>query len=302
VSWAPLPYDAWSATRDTLHLHTQVLGKLALALARPEPQFQHSALRLTGRGWETAPLPAPDGSGAIVVALDLREHEALVEHSGGREHRIPLTPHRAVAAVTADVLTAVRSCAGDVEITTAPQEVPWSTPLDEDTDHATYEPAQVQAYFLAATRAAQVLADFRAAYRGRATPVNAWWGSFDLGVTLFSGGPAEPPSDDFLMRNAMNAQQLAVGWWPGDQRYPRAAFYAYVYPSPPGLADAEISPGAWNAELGEFFLDWDDAAAQADPHETVLGFFRSFARETLGRAGWDATLVASLEGVPPPIA
>src|SRR5919206_5328853 len=89
-------YAEWRATCDTLHAHTQVLGKLAVALAPPEPQLQHAALRLTGRGWETAPLPAPDGSGAIVVALDLREHEALVEHSGGREHRIPLTPHRAV--------------------------------------------------------------------------------------------------------------------------------------------------------------------------------------------------------------
>src|SRR5258705_5671013 len=106
-SWAPLSYGSWSATCDTLHAHTQVLGKLAVELAPPEPQLQHAALRLSARGWETLALPAPDGSGAIVAALDLRTHEAVVEHSSGRETRIPLTPHRPVADVTHDVLAAV---------------------------------------------------------------------------------------------------------------------------------------------------------------------------------------------------
>src|SRR5438045_8281700 len=112
MAWASLNYSAWSATCDTLHAHTQVLGKFAVALAPPEPQLQHAALRLTARGWETAPLPAPDGSGSLVVALDLRAHEAVVEHSGGRVERVPLTPDRAVAAVTRDVLAAVARAAG----------------------------------------------------------------------------------------------------------------------------------------------------------------------------------------------
>src|SRR5882757_11212642 len=110
--WPQLPYDAWVATCDTLHAHTQVLGKLAVALAPPEPQLQHAALRLTARGWETLALPAPDGSGAIVAALDLRLHEAVIEHSGGRETRIPLTPNRPVAEVTREVLDAVGRLAG----------------------------------------------------------------------------------------------------------------------------------------------------------------------------------------------
>src|SRR5204863_8937436 len=104
--WPALPYEAWSATSDTLHAHAQVLGKLAAKLAPPEPQLQHAALRLTARGWETAPLPAPDGSGALVVALDLHRHEAVVEHSAGREQRIPLTPDRAVGEVTREVKAA----------------------------------------------------------------------------------------------------------------------------------------------------------------------------------------------------
>ena len=108
-------------------------------------------------------------------------------------------------------------------------------PLDEDEEHATYDPDQVAPYFAAATQAALVLAAFRAPYRGRSTPVNAWWGSFDLAVSLFSGQPAEPPSQDFIMRNAMDAQEVAVGWWPGDARYPKAAFYAYAHPAPDGF-------------------------------------------------------------------
>src|SRR5271157_2926499 len=106
--WPELAYDEWSTTCDTLHAHTQVLGKLAARLAPPEPELQHAALRLTARGWETAPLPAPDGSGAIVVALDLHTHEAVVEHSDGRTRQISLTPHRAVGEVTRDLLDAVR--------------------------------------------------------------------------------------------------------------------------------------------------------------------------------------------------
>jgi hypothetical protein len=170
-----------------------VLGKLAVRLAPPEPQLQHAALRLTARGWETAPLPAPDGSGSLVVALDLRTHVAVVEHSGGRVERVPLAPDRAVGEVTAEVLAAVGRAGGAVQINPRPQEVGWSVRLDEDHEHARYDPRQAGAYFTAATQAALALAAFRAPYRGRSSPVNAWWGTFDLAVFLFSGLPADPP-------------------------------------------------------------------------------------------------------------
>src|SRR3954469_19662806 len=244
TQWPMLDYDDWRATCDTLHAHTQVLGKLAATLAPPEPQLQHAALRLSARGWETLPLPAPDDSGALVVALDLRTHEAVVEHSDGRVQRVALAPNRAVGAVTREVLTAVRGLGGAVEIDPTPQETPWTTPLDEDGEHATYDPGQVATYFAAATRAALVLAAFRAPYRGRSTPVNAWWGSFDLAVNLFSGLAAKPPSDDFIMRNAMDAQEVAVGWWPGDPRYPSAALYAYAHPAPDDFAAGTVAPDA----------------------------------------------------------
>jgi len=300
-AWPTLPYDAWSATCATLHAHTQVLGKLASALAPPEPQLQHAALRLAARGWETGPLPAPDGSGAFGVVLDLRTHEALVEHVDGRVRRVALTPNRSVAAVTRDVLDAVGGLVGEVQISLTPQEMPWQTPLDEDVEHATYTPASVERYFIAATRAALVLSEFRAPYRGRSTPVNAWWGSFDLAVNLFSGRGAEPPSQDFLMRNSMDSQEIAVGWWPGNPDYPKAAFYAYAYPSPHGFADADLSPGRWDAKLGEFLLDWDAALATPDPHATALTFALSAARHACAVCEWDKTLASSLEGQPPPV-
>src|SRR5215469_12926331 len=190
--WPSASYDRWAQTCDTLHAHAQVLGKLAVKLAAPEPQLLHAALRLTARGWETAPLPAPDRAGSLVVALDLRSHEAVVEHSDGRQARVPLAPDRPVGTVTRELLAAIADIAGPVHIDPTPQEVAWTVPLDQDDDHATYDTGQVAAYFAAATQAALILADYRAPYRGRSTSVNAWWGSFDLAVSLFSGLPADP--------------------------------------------------------------------------------------------------------------
>jgi hypothetical protein len=299
--WPAVSYEDWKATCDTLHAHTQVLGKLAAALAPPEPQFQHVALRLTARGWETAPLPAPDGSGAVVIALDLRTHEALVEHTSGSVWRTPLAPDRPVGEVTRAVLQAVRDLAGPVEINPTPQEVSWTVPLDQDDEHATYDADQVRAYFAAATQAALVLAAFRAPYRGRSTAVNAWWGSFDLAVNLFSGRPAQPPADDYIMRNAMDAEEVAVGWWPGDSRYAKAAFYAYAHPARDGFAEGDASAGRWDAGLGEYVLDWDEVRASPDPHGVALKFARSVFRHACAVCEWDAQLAASAHGSPPPL-
>jgi len=271
--WPPLSYGPWSATCDTLHAHTQVLGKLAVELAPPEPQLQHAALRLSARGWETLALPVPDGSGALVAALDLRTHEAVGRRGGA------------------------------VEINPAPQEVPWQVPLDEDHEHATYDPDQVTTYFDAATRAALVLAEFRAPFRGRSTPVNAWWGTFDLAVHFFSGQSANPPSDDFIVRNGGDAEQVEIGWWPGDPNHEGAAFFAFAYPSPDGFADANLTPAAarWDGQLGEYVLDWEDIRESPDPHALALEFARSAFRHACAVCEWDPVLAATAEGVPPPI-
>jgi hypothetical protein len=303
ATWPDVSYQQWSACCDTLHAHTQVLGKLAVALAPPEPQLQHAALRLTARGWETEPLPAPDGSGRLVVLLDLRTHEAVAEHSNGSSERVPLAPDRAVGAVTRELLAAVGRLAGPVHVDPTPQEVPWSVPLDADDEHATYDRDQVAAYFEAAGRAAMVLTEFRAPYRGRSTPVNAWWGSFDLAVSLFSGQPAEPPSADFIMRNAMDAQEVAIGWWPGDARHPTAAFYAYAHPAPPGYDDGTLSPAAahFDAAVGEYLLEWDEVRRSQDPHAAGLEFARSAFTHACAVCRWDPQLAASAHSQPPPV-
>jgi hypothetical protein len=300
--WPSLDYETWSATCDTLHAHTQLLGKLSAWLAPPEPQLQHAALRLTARGWETYPLPTADHTEALVAGLDLRAHQAFVEHSDGRELRVALTPDRSVGGVTREVLGAVESLGVPAQIDLTPQEVWWETPLDQDEEHATYDPEAVARYFQAATRAALVLAAFRAPYRGRSTPVNAWWGSFDLAVNLFSGEPADPPSDSFIMRNAMDAQEFAIGWWPGDPNHGRAAFYSYAHPAPPGFDSARLpSGGRWQDALGEYVLDWDDVRTSADPHSAVLQFAHAAFRHACTVCDWDPALSASAESVPPPL-
>lgn len=301
-AWPDVSYAHWSETCDTLHAHTQVLGKVAVALAPPEPQLQHAALRLSARGWETAALPAPDGSGALTVALDLRADEAVAEHSDGRTRRFPLAPDRPVGEVTRALLDAVRELGGDaIPFNPVPQEVPWSDPLDEDDVHRRYDRAQVRAYFAAATQAAFVLGALRAPYRGRSTPVNAWWGTFDLAVSLFSGRTLEAPSDDFIRRNTLDAEQIEVGWWPGDARYPRAAFFAFAHPGAEGWTGRKPAAGRWDEAMGEYLLDWDDARATADPHATALAFAREVVAHACTVCGWDTLLAGSARGTPPPL-
>jgi hypothetical protein len=284
-------------------MYTQVLGKLAVALAPQEWQLEHTALRLTARGWETAPLPAPDGSGAFVAAIDFHAHEAVIEHSDGRGRRAPLTPNRSVGTVTRDILAAIEQLVGPVKINPRPQEVSWDIPLDQDDQHTTYDPAQIKAYFAAATSAALVLAALRGPYRGRSSPVNAWWGSFDLAVNFFSGRPADPRGHDFITRNSGNAEQIVVGWWPGGDRYRRAAFYGFVMPAPETFSQGALSPAAthWEPALGEYILDWDDVIASPDPYQAALEFGRSVIAHACQVCGWDPGLANSAQGIPAPV-
>jgi Family of unknown function (DUF5996) len=302
-AWVALPFEEWRATCDTLHAHTQLLGKLAAALAPPEPELQHAALRLTARGWTTLPLPAPDGSGAIEVVLDLQAHATRIHHSDGRSRAVPLTPDRPVGEVTRDVLAATKELAGPVTVDLRPQEVGWTVALDEDVEHATYDAAHVSRYLAAATQASLALGAIRAPYRGRSTPVNAWWGTFDLAVSLFSGRPADPGADEFIRRNAGDAQQIEIGWWPGDDRHPTAAFYAFVMPPPEGFADGTVEPSAarWDAGLGEYLLDWDDVRGDTDPRAAVVAFGRSVIRHACVVCDWDPSLAASATGAIPPL-
>jgi hypothetical protein len=175
--------------------------------------------------------------------------------------------------------------------------------LDEDVEHATYDADQVATYFAAATHAALVLAEFRAPFRGRSTPVNAWWGTFDLAVNFFTGRPADPPSDDFIMRNGADAQQISIGWWPGDTAHGAAAFFGFGYPAPEGFGEADLSPtvARWDPKLGEYVLAWEDARESPDPHALALEFAHSVFAHACAVCEWNPTLAATAKGVPPPI-
>ena len=206
--------------------------------------------------------------------------------------------------MTRELLAAVNDIAGPVHIDPRPQETPWTTPLDEDYEHATYDSAQVSDYLAAATQAALVLAAVRAPYRGRSSPVNAWWGSFDLAVSLFSGRPVEPPSNDFIMRNSGNAQQIEIGWWPGDARHPRRRVLRVRVPRARRLrtSDAfDAGRASWDADLGEYLLDWEEVRRSPEPRNTALDFCLEVVRHACSVCGWDPALAASAEGDPPPV-
>ena len=269
---------------------------------RPSRSSSTPRCASTARGWETLPLPAPDGSGSFAAILDLRAHEAVVEHSDGRERRASLLD-RPVGAVTRELLGAARELAGDFEIDPTPQEVPWSEPLDEDERHAHLRPAAGRALLRRGDAGRARAGRVPRPYRGRSTAVNAWWGSFDLAVSLFSGEPAEPPSQDFIMRNSMDAQEVAVGWWPGDDRYGRAAFYAYAHPRRPGSRGRSSPAGQ---PLGRV----SSASTCSTGTTSVRAPTRAAPRSTsparrsptpARRAAGTPQLAASAEGHPPPV-
>jgi hypothetical protein len=299
--WPALSYEAGSETCDTLHAHTQILGKLAVKLAPPEPQLQHTALGLTARGWETPTMPAPDGSGAIIAALDLRTHEATIEHSDGREARIPLTPHRPVAEVTRDVLGEVGRLAGAVEINPTPQEVPWTVPLDEDFEHARYESDQVESYFTAATYAALALEEFVrriAAPRRRSMPGgerSTWRRRSSRG----SRSIHRRTTSSCVTRGTPSRSRSAGG---------RATRSTRTRPSSPvstarWLLGCRGRPAAahWHPELGEFVLEWEDIRAEPDPGGLALEFAHAVFQHGCLVCDWDPELAGSAKGTPPPV-
>ncbi len=201
------------------------------------------------------------------------------------------------------MLEAVGRLGGEVEINPTPQEVPWEVPLDEDYEHATYDTEPVATYFEAATQAALVLAEFRAPFRGRSTPVNAWWGTFDLAVNLFSGHPPIRPPTTSSCETARTPSRSRSAGGRATRTHGRAAFFAFAYPPTDDFPGADLSPAAarWDADLGEYVLDWEDIREDPDPHALALEFARSAFRHACAACDWDPVLAATAEGVPPPI-
>jgi hypothetical protein len=287
--WPALPYSEWRATRDTLHMYTQVIGKLRLALSPFEPEWANVALYVTARGLTTSPVPV--GLRTFDAEIDLIDHALVLRSSDGPVERRPLGG--SVADFYRDVMDALQRMGVDVAIHTLPSEVNNPIPFPDDRTHDTYDAEQAARFFRVLSMTTVVLQEHRARFRGRSTPVHFFWGSFDLALSRYSGRPAPPPAHaGVIARAGADAEQICAGWWPGDERLPFAAFYAYAYPAPDGIADIPIEPrsAGWNTGAGEYLLEYDAARGEPDPREAILQFLGTTYAGAAALLGWDSTL------------
>jgi hypothetical protein len=294
-AWPALPYADWRDTLDTLHMYTQIVGKIRLALSPFEPQWANVPLYLTARGLTTSPVP--DGLRTFDIEFDLIGHELVLRTSDGGVERLALRP-RAVADFYGDVMDALTRLGVDVEISPGPSEVPDPIPFAEDRTHDSYDPASANRFFEVLSQVDVVFKEHRARFLGKTPPSHFFWGSFDLVVTRFSGRPVTPPPGAGpIERYGGDAEQICGGFWPGNERYPSAAFFAYGYPKPDGIEDASIRPDSagWNDDVGEFILPYDAVRAAPEPKRAVIDFLESTYDASATRLGWSPDLVRHWE-------
>jgi hypothetical protein len=292
--WPALPLAAWRETRDTLHMYTQIVGKIKLGLMPLERGWANVPLFLTPRGFTTGAMPY--GERMVQIDFDFVAHTIELTTSDGGARSIALLPARCVADIYAAIMAALGALGVTVTIWPMTVEVPNPTRCDEDREHGSYDPEYVERFRRAMASIGTAFIEHRAPFRGRHSPLQFFWGTFDLAYVRFSGRDADPPPNaDRMMRIAMDAQEIAAGFWPGDDRFPEPAFYAYAYPKPLGLEAATIQPAAagWNASLGEFVLRYDDVRSAPSPRAALLDFLAATYDAAATRANWDR----SLEGV-----
>jgi hypothetical protein len=290
--WPALPLAAWEPTRATLHMWTQIVGKIRLALCPYVNHCWQVPLYVSARGLTTAPMPY-DGA-SLEILFDFIAHELVIEKSDGATRRMPLAP-RSVADFYGELMATLRSMDVAVKIWTMPVEITDPIRFDKDHTHASYDRHDVERFWRALVSVDAVLKEFRGRFIGKCSPVHFFWGSFDLAVTRFSGRRApDNPAADAITREAYSHEVSSVGWWPGDGAMAGPAFYAYAAPEPPGFPAAPLRPAGavFDTGLSEFLLDYDVARRAAAPREAILDFCQSTyeAAATLGK--WDR---ASLE-------
>ncbi len=235
TEWPALPYDESVDTLDTLHMVLQIVGKVRVARSPKEPEWAHITLYVSARGLTTGPVPS--NVGLFDVEVDLLHHEVVVRTADGEAERVPLEA-RPVAEFWTDFNRALEKHGIEVTLSPEAQEVPDPIPFPDDTAHAAYNPAVATRFWRALTLIEPVFASYRAAYQGKVSRVQFFWGSADLALTRFSGEPCPPPVGAGLLdREAYDAEQINVGWWPGTRPYPKPAFYAYAYPKPAAIED-----------------------------------------------------------------
>jgi hypothetical protein len=287
-SWPALPLAEWEPTRATLHMWTQIVGKVRLALSPYMNHWWQVPLYVGPRGLTTSAIPCDGGN--FEILFDFVAHVLLVQKSDGAIKSLPLAP-RSVADFHAELMALLRSMGIAVRIWTMPVEIPNPIPFEKDRTHASYDPDYANRFWRILVAVDAILKEFRGGFIGKCSPVHFFWGSFDLCVTRFSGRRApDRPGADRMTREAYSHEVSSVGWWPGNGAgLAGSAFYAYAAPEPPGFRSAPLRPPAatYNATLSEYLLDYDAVRLAASPRETLLDFCRMTyeAAATLGK--WD---------------
>jgi hypothetical protein len=290
-SWPALPFDAWKDTCATLHMWTQVVGKIRLAKAPLVNHWWQVPLYVTSRGLTTSPIP--DNARTFQIDFDFIAHRLTMATSDGRTESFALAP-RSVADFYKETMERMRVLGIDVKISTLPVEIPDPIPFEADREHAAYDADYAHRFWRVLALADQAMKTFRSRFIGKASPVHFFWGSFDLAATRFSGRPAPPhPStpyvSDRITREAYSHEVSSCGFWPGNGGFGQAAFYSYAYPQPAGFPDAPVLPkGAYySKELGEFILPYDAVRLSADSENAALDFFQTTYDAAANLAHWD---------------
>ena len=291
-AWPELPYAAWADTCTTLHLWTQVVGKVRLAKSPWVNHSWHVTLYVTPRGLTTSPIP--DGERQFQIEFDFIEHRLLVSVSDGRTRTLPLVP-MSVADFYGRLMGLLAGLGVSVRIHELPNELADPIPFSQDQVHASYDAEYANRFWRVLLQADRVLKAFRARFTGKCSPVHFFWGSNDLAVTRFSGRPAPmhpggvPHLPDPVTREAYSQEVSSAGFWPGGGPIDHAAFYAYAYPVPKGFADYPVRPAEayFHETLGEFLLPYDAVRTSANPDATLLTFLQSTYEAAADSAGWD---------------
>ncbi|MBN9596740.1 MAG: hypothetical protein J0G36_15460 [Afipia sp.] len=291
-AWPALPYIGWQDTCTTLHMWTQIVGKIRLAQEPMVNQWWQVPLYVTATGLTTSPMPYQSRS--FQIDFDFCHHALVIRTSDPQHREFPLTP-MPVAEFYDRIMQTLRDLGIEIKIWTMPVEVANAIPFEKDQQHKSYDAGAAQRFWRVLVQADRLMKQFRAGFIGKVSPVHFFWGSFDLAVTRFSGRTAPPHPGgmpnlgDWVAREAYSHEVSSCGFWPGNGGFGKAAFYSYAYPAPAGFADAELLPpqASFDRTLGEFILDYDIVRLSHDPDAMVLDFLRSTYAAAANAGKWD---------------
>jgi Family of unknown function (DUF5996) len=299
-TWPALPLELWKDTYATLHMWTQIVGKIRLTLTPWTNHSWHVTLYVTSRGLTTSPIP--HGNNIFEIRFDFIDHELRIMKSDGAIRVLKLRP-QSVARFYQDAMKALTEMDLPVKIDLVPNEIQNPTPFDRDEEHRSYDAEYANRFWRVLVQADRVFKDFRSDFCGKCSPVHFFWGSFDLAVTRFSGRPAPlhpggiPHLPDAITREAYSQEVSSLGFWPGGDALPMAVFYSYAYPEPAGFAQAKVRPDAasYHPKLREFILPYDAVRTAGSPDEALLDFARSTYDAASTLAKWDRAALQEIK-------